>query len=123
MQKLVMRYAIVAAGLTLIGCASPQPPTKELRRASGSIRAAQELGAQEHPQAQYHLTLAREALGYGERLIAAEEMANARVMLRRARADAEMAIAMARLGDTRAEATRIAGQVKALEQEMRRAGR
>lgn len=123
MQRLVTRYAIVAAGLTLIGCASRKPPTKELESASRSIGAAQEAGAEEHPQAKMHLDLARESLTAGERYIASRDMADARLMLRRARADAEMSISLARLGKTRVEATRIAAQAKELEQELRRAAR
>ncbi|HZO14050.1 MAG TPA: DUF4398 domain-containing protein [Polyangiaceae bacterium] len=123
MQRLVTRYAIVAAGLMLIGCASRKPPTRELESASRSIGAAQEAGAEEHPQAMLHLNLARESLTAGERYIAEREMADARLLLRRARADAEMAGALARLGNTRVEATRIAAQARELERQLRSASR
>jgi hypothetical protein len=115
---------IVVATLTVVGCASPKAPTKDVNDANGAIRAAQEVGAHEDPQAALHLTLARESLAKAEELIAREQMTKAALMVSRARADAELALALARLAKTRAEAKRVARQVRIFEQEaLRRASR
>lgn len=124
MHELVKRHSIVIAGVLLAACASPQPPTRELKSASGAIRAAQEMEADEFPQASLHLVLARESLAKAERLIADEKMESAKVLLARARADAELALVLARVEKTRFAARRVARQVAALERETaRRAAR
>ena len=124
MHQLVKRQWIVVAGVLLAACASPQPPTRELKSASGAIRAAQEMDADEYPQASLHLVLARESLAKAERLIADEKMESAKVLLARARADAELSLTLARVEKTRIAARRVARQVAALERETaRRAAR
>jgi hypothetical protein len=123
MYELIKRYWIVAA-LALVGCSSPMPSTRALQDASAAIGAAEASGAREHPQAALHLTLARESLASAERLIADEEMSDARLMLGRAKADALLAQALARVGNTRMQAAEVARKAHILEQEtVRRAAR
>ena len=62
MHELVKRHWILAAGLVVAGCASPQAPTRDLKNASGAIRAAEEINANEYPQASLHLILARDLI-------------------------------------------------------------
>jgi hypothetical protein len=77
----------LAIGATLIGmgCASAPAPTEQLASAEASVRAAHELGADSVPRAQLHLKLAQDG-----------EQERATLVLTRARADAELALALTR---------------------------
>jgi hypothetical protein len=103
--------------LAFVACAPPKPPSEGLQATSGAIRAAEEAGAAERPQAALHLTMARESMTKAEQLIAEEEIPAAHMMLDRARADAELALLIARLESTRAEAVEVQRKVKVLARE------
>lgn len=90
--------AIVTAGfgLWLAGCSSTPPPTQRMTSAKASVQAAQELGADQIPKAQLHLQLAQEQVRHADTLIDRGKMERADLMLQRADADAQLAIAIAR---------------------------
>lgn len=115
-----MRRAIVGAGLLwgLVGCAGVQqvPPTEELVDSQVSIRQAEEAGAATVPDAAQHLQWAREQTSEARRLLEHNERDKAALFLRRAAADAELALALAREAPARAEADRLLQQVQQLQQ-------
>lgn len=89
---------VVALGL---GCAGASLPTDQVASAESSLRAANELGAQNVPRAQLHLRLAREELNQARKTAESGDGDRAKMLLERARVDAELAIALAR--QTKAE--------------------
>src|SRR5687768_15768924 len=76
------------------GCGGAPAPVSDQTDAIAAVRSARELGAEGTPQASYHLALADEQLGEGERLIAQGRMTAAQHALQRAKADAELAMAL-----------------------------
>lgn len=93
--------ALVAVGGFVLGCGSA-PPSEA--RAGAAIRGAHEVRAEGTPQAAYHLQLARDQVALAQQMSARGEMVEARRMLRRAQADAEVSIALAGVGRERADA-------------------
>jgi hypothetical protein len=88
-----LSIGIVAAG---IGCASAPLPQERLSSTEASVRAAQELGAQQVPRAKLHLQLASEELAKAHKLAKDGDDDLGTLQLDRARADAELAIALSR---------------------------
>ena len=114
-----MRRAIVGAGLLLgvAGCAGSQNvPTEALVDSEVSIRAAQEAGAAQVPDAARHLQFAQEQTREAHELLNDGKRDEAALYLQRAEADAELATALARVAPARAEAQRAKEQVQALQQ-------
>lgn len=114
-----MRRAIVGAGLLLglAGCAGAQKvPTEQLVDSQVSIRQAEEAGAEAVPDAAQHLQWAREQTSEARRLLEHNERDKAALFLKRAEADAELALALAREAPARAEADRVLQQVQQLQQ-------
>ncbi|HZX00616.1 MAG TPA: DUF4398 domain-containing protein [Bacilli bacterium] len=100
--------AAVLAAVPLFGCAaarSPEPPP-ELERARTTIRTAETEGAEVERGAQVYLALARDHLAQAERRLAAGDWDGARGLLRRAEADAEVALLVAREATLRDAARR-----------------
>ena len=113
-----MRRAIVGAGLLLgvAGCAGAQKvPTEALVDSQVSIRAAEEAGAIQVPDAARHLELAKEQTREARELLDDGKREEAALYLQRAEADAELAVALAREAPARAEAQRAKEQVQALQ--------
>lgn len=114
-----MRRAIVGAALLLglAGCVGVQqvPPTGQLVDSQVSIRQAEEAGAEAVPDAAQHLHWAREQALEAQRLLERNERDKAALFLRRAEADAELALALAREAPARAEADRVLQQVQQLQ--------
>lgn len=82
--------------LLALGCGGALPPTQELADAQAASRGALELGAQRHPRAQLHLRLAEEQIEEAKAAMEDEENERAASLLSRARADAELAVALSR---------------------------
>ena len=83
--------------LLLAGCASTFPvPTQRLADAESAQRSARELGAGNQPDAQLHLKLADEQMVLAKREMADGDNRAADFVLVRARADSELALALAR---------------------------
>jgi hypothetical protein len=79
-----------------MGCASAPAPTEQLASAEASMRAARELGAQQVPKAELHLRLAQEQVEKAKKLAADGDNERAGMVLSRAHADAELALALTR---------------------------
>jgi len=92
---------VIGATLFGLGCASAAVPTEKLTAAEASVRAAQEVGANSVPQAELHLKLAQEQVQLARKLSADGDNERASQVLLRAKADADLALALAR--DSQAE--------------------
>lgn len=103
MNRIVVLGAL-AALIGVAGCASnPMPPAK-VTETQASITAAQAVGAESNPRAALHLKLAREQLQQGEALLKRGDEKEARLVIERARLDADLALALTREEQARKEA-------------------
>ena len=84
----------------LAGCGSYPPPTERMTTAEAAIRGAEEVGAARVPRAQLHLQLASEQTDKAKRLMQDGYNERAELTLKRAQADAELAIAIAKEHET-----------------------
>lgn len=86
-----------AAVAFAVGCGGSYPaPTQPLADAEAADRSAQELGANSVPAAQLHLKLAQEQTTNARKLMKDGENKRAEAMLLRAKADAELALSLAK---------------------------
>lgn len=96
---------VAGIGLTALACAGAPQPTERLAGAHAAVRAAKEVGADNVPQAQLHTKLAEEQVVQANKLIEDGENERAEMVLRRATADAELAVALAREAESGRQAT------------------
>jgi len=98
--------ALVSAVATMgtAGCASTPVPNTRVASSEAAIRAAQETGSGNIPQAALHLKLAEEQLQSAKTLIRDNDNKRAEYVLMRAQADAELAIALSRAASSNAKA-------------------
>jgi hypothetical protein len=112
---------LVIAGLlglapAVAGCGGMPPPNDQLVASQAALRAAEEVGGASDPQAALHLKLAREQIEKAKALIQSQENDVAERLLKRAEADAELALALAKQRATQAEAEEAMKQVEQLKQ-------
>ena len=103
------------AALLLAACGGAGVPTGKMANAKATIRGAEEVGAEQNPQAALHLKMARDQVARAERLIKEDENEKAALTLNQAQVDAELSLAMAR----EAKERQAAEQAKARIQELR----
>ena len=95
-----------------------KPPMYQLTHSEASIRGAEEVGAPDVPTAALHLKLARDQLIAAKQLIAERvDYDKAKLLLRRAEADAELAITLAKEAQAREEATESKRRIEQLRKE------
>ncbi len=107
---MVFAVAVVATSI-IAGCASA--PLRTEASTSG-IRAAEESGAANVPQASLHLQLAKEELEHAKELSKKGEKEEASSMLTRAEADAELAVALSHGDAEKSEAQAALERVRQL---------
>jgi hypothetical protein len=110
------RLTAAFLGIGLIGCATSSAPSQKSEQSSASIRAAEEVGATKIPEAALHLQLAKEQYEYAQQLPNPHDRAHADRLLLRAQADAELALALARSADEKAEALTALDKLRTLKQ-------
>jgi hypothetical protein len=109
--------SLAAAILCAAGCASTaNVPNEKAESSSAAIRAAEEVGASHDPDAALHLQLAKEQYEYAQRLPNPADKPRADRLMRRAQADAELALALARTDEDRSNAQAAIDKVKQLNQ-------
>src|SRR5690349_11934979 len=94
-----MKFDVIAIAVALAGsaCGGSYPaPTQRMADATGAARSAEELGAARNPQSSLYLKLAREELDQARALLERNENKRADYVLIRAKADAELALALQR---------------------------
>ena len=95
---------LVAASAFMWACGATFPvPAQPLADAQSAERSAIELGAHSEPQAQLSLKLAQEQIAEAQKAIAAGENERAASLLVRAKADAEVSIALCREKNAKVE--------------------
>lgn len=120
-MKIVARTALIGIGLVglvaLVACGSASPPTHQLAESKAAVRAAEEVGAPAAPKAALHLKLARDQIARAENLMREKEFSDAKNLLRRAEADAELAIALAKAHTEREAAEEAMRKVQRLKRQ------
>ncbi len=107
---------VVSAALGVACAASPRLPPAAITNVESEIRAAEVLGAEEHPEAALHLKLAKDQLEESKQLAAERQGEKARLTLSRARADAELALALAREAEAEREAQATLDEIERMTQ-------
>ena len=88
---------MLAAGPLALGCSKSWPePKQPLADAEAAARSAREVGAEDQPAAKLKVTLADEQIADAKASIQKEDNERATFLILRARADAELALALAR---------------------------
>lgn len=115
-NKIGILLLVVAVVVTAMvaGCASTPLKTEG---ATSGIRAAEEVGAANVPQASLYLQLAKEELARAHKLNAQDEKERAASMLLRAEADAELAVTLSHGDAERQEAEEAMSRVRQLRQD------
>ena len=109
---------LLAAALGAAACGASAPPTHQLTKSQSAVRAAEEVGAPDTPKAALHLKMARDHIKNAEALMVEEEFEDATLVLRRAEADAELAIALSKEDKARGEAEGAMRKVQELKRDL-----
>jgi hypothetical protein len=105
---------LFAASSFVLGCGATFPvPTQQLADTESAERSAAELGAANEPTARLHLQLAHDQLEQAKTAIRDGTNDRAAGLLRRAKADAELAIAITREQAAKTGAAKAADESKA----------
>jgi hypothetical protein len=102
-MKTLIKISTTAVVLA-IGCAGYPPPTQRMADVQSASRSANELGAQNHPNARLHAKLAEDQMKQAKVAMDNDDNEVADRLLVRAKADAELAIALTREEDARTAA-------------------
>lgn len=113
MKRSIVTVMTLSA-LALGACASVAPPSERLVNAEAAIRGALEVDAAKVPRAGLHLKLAQEQVDKAKRYMQDDQNERAALALRRAQADAELAIALKREHDTSEDARAAQAKVEKL---------
>jgi hypothetical protein len=89
-------------------------PSLGAEDSTGAIRAAEEVGAAHNPEAALHLELAKEQFEHARKLTSADDQPVATRLLLRARADADLALALTREANSKVEAQAALDKTKTL---------
>jgi len=117
---MTLRLWIPIAAIAFQGaCATtntgPEPavPSLGAEDSAGAIRAAEEVGAAHSPEAALHLELAKEQFEHARKLTSADDRPASTRLLMRARADADLSLALTRASTAKLEAQTAVEKVKA----------
>ena len=108
-----MRNTVLGcAAACLVACGGGYPEPKEAQvSTAAAVRSASEVGADRDPTATLHLKYAKDESEEATRLIANGDNHRAEMMLARARADAELALMLARAHNEELEAQKSEAEV------------
>ena len=110
---MIKKMLMAAALLSVTACSAIQIPPERLERNEAGIRSAEELGAQNVPEAKLHLQMAKDETEQAKKL-AQKGDDRAVLVLARAESDSELAMALAREAAVHAEAAKAAEDLKAV---------
>ena len=105
----------VIVTLFVVGCGGSQLPPARVADTQSSISAAAAVGAEQHPTAALHLKMARDQLKEAQSLADRGKDSDAKLVLDRATADAELAMIITREAEARANVNKARADVDALQ--------
>lgn len=112
----MIRLASTALFVTLVAaCGGSSLPPAKVADTQSSISAATAVGAEQNPQAALHLKMARDQLSQAQALINDGNNSEARLVLERANADAEVALMITREAQASANARKAQAEVQELQ--------
>lgn len=117
-HHLVRLAPLAALALLAVACASYPEPKQAQINSEAAVRGAQEVGAERDPQATLHLRYATDQIADAKRLMAAGENEQAERMLMRAKADAELALVLAKLRTEQADAQQAQSEVAEMKRKL-----
>jgi hypothetical protein len=101
--------------LAAAACGGYPPPNDRLMATVAATRSAREVGAPNSPQAALHLKLAEEELAAAKGLMGDGKNQRAAYTLLRAKADAELALSLAKENSAKADTQQVQEQIKAIQ--------
>jgi hypothetical protein len=117
-MRFLLGFVVAATAQLVVACGGAPPvPADQITQTEAAIRAATEVGAPSVPKAALHLKMAQDQLQTAKGLIAEDENDEARLVLDRARIDAELALALSKEATLRAEAAAAVEKVRKLRAE------
>ncbi len=105
---------LILAATAASACATEQPPAVEMMQTRQAIGFAEQSGARNDAVAKLHLDRAIEGLVQAQLLLSEQDFEEARDVLERAMADADLAQAQAELGATRRRAMQASARLSRL---------
>jgi hypothetical protein len=117
-----MRYwlFLTLPAIFAVACGGGYPePRAQLTESEKAVRGAEETGAQNSPQSALHLKRAQEQVEEAKRLIRSGESERADWVLRRAEADADLALSLAREGNQRKKSLEAKEELERLQEQIR----
>jgi hypothetical protein len=99
----------------IVACGGSSLPPAKAADTQSSISAAAAVGAEQNPQAALHLKMARDQLKQAQGLIDEGKDEEARLVLERATADAEVALIITREAQASANVKKAQSDVEALQ--------
>jgi Domain of unknown function (DUF4398) len=117
-MKLFYLWSVLPAAI-LGGCGSNFPEPKDaMAQSEAAVRGASEVGAEKVPEASLQLKFARDEIQEAKKLIDAGDNKRAAFVLQRAKADAELALMMAKTATTQSEARQAQEQIGELKKKV-----
>ena len=117
-MRFLSGFVIAMGACFIASCGGAPPvPADQVTQTEAAIRAASEVGAPSVPKAALHLKMAQDQLQTAKGLMAESQNDEARLVLDRARVDAELAIALSKEATLRAQAAEALAKVKKLRAE------
>ncbi len=110
-----LKLCPVIVTLLVMGCAGSHLPPARVADTQSSISAAAAIGAEQHPTAALHLKMARDQLKEAQGLIDRGKDDEAKLVLDRATADAELAMIITREADARANVNKARADIDSLQ--------
>lgn len=115
-MKIFSSLSLALCGTVLVACGGSAPEPKDaLAAAEAAYRSAEEVGAQKVPAATLHLKYARDQIEEAKKLMADGDNQRAEYVLLRAKADAELALSMAKNNNMKAEVEQVQKEVADLK--------
>jgi hypothetical protein len=115
--------SLLGAACLLGACGGGYPePRNQLAESEAAVRAAEVAGAPDSPQSALHLKRAREQIDSAQSLIQEGENERAEWVLRRAQADADLAMSLATEEGRRKKAAEVKEELEQLQETIRKRG-
>ena len=112
----IARIALPLGLLLTAACGSSEVPAQQLAKSAAAVRAAQEVGAADDPQAALYLKMARDRVQQARTLSREGEQEQAKRVLDQAEADAELAVVLTRERQAETRANQATQQLQSLQQ-------
>ena len=112
----MMRFFTTAlVTFSVVACGGSSLPPAKVADTQSSITAASAVGADQHPQAALHLKMARDQLKQAQGLIDDGKDDQAKLVLERADADAQVALMLTREAEASANVKKTQAEVNGLQ--------